>query len=110
MAFCEKRLKVASGLAVVVFSSGCATPGAQRFGMSFLPPAPRQTTQVVAVTVEAPAVPTNKWITESHTFLKPAIEFPPRPSQVDLRMRRAEERFNRGRDFYNQGNTSAARV
>lgn len=110
MVFCKKRLKLASVAAVVVVSSSCTTPGAQRFGMSFLPPAPRQTGQVLQVKMEAPPPAANKWITESHAFLKPTIEFPPRPSQVDLRIRRADDRFNRGRDYFNQGNTAAART
>lgn len=113
MTFCSKRLKLASGLAAVVFSSGCATPGAQRFGMSFLPQVPRpvQSHPVLQVAFEPPPpVPANKWITESHTYFKPAAEFPPRPSQVDLRIRRANERFDRGRESFDQGNAVAARV
>ena len=109
MSFLEKRVKLASCLAVVTLTSGCATPGAQRFGMSFLPSAPRQT-QPVTVALEAPPVPSNKWITESHVFLKPAIEFPPRPSQADLRLRRADDRFNKGRELYQQGDASGARA
>src|SRR5688572_5329276 len=110
MSFCKERVKLASFLAAVTFSSGCATPGAQRFGMSFLPAVPRQSPEVMAAALEAPPVPGNKWITESHAFLKPNIEFPPRPSLVDLRLRRADDRFNQGRELYNQGDIAGARV
>lgn len=119
MSFSEKRVKLAFCLTVAAFSSGCATPGAQRFGMSFLPAIVRPAKEPVHLAArepvqvaleDPPPVPNNKWLTESHTFLKPAIAFPPRPSDVDLRLRRASDRFNKGRELFQQGETAAARV
>lgn len=108
MTCCCKRLLLASGFVSLGFLSGCVGTGPQRFGMSFLPPATAQ--YVSTVTVEAPSVPANRYLTESHAFLKPNLEIPPRPSEVDIRIRRAEDRFNRGKLLYDQSDVVGARI
>jgi membrane-bound lytic murein transglycosylase D len=77
--------------------------------MSFLPPGTRLSASSTAIP-EAPAVPANTLITESQLFVKANLDIPPRPSQVDLRIRRSDERFATGRKLYNQGDFAGARV
>jgi membrane-bound lytic murein transglycosylase D len=43
-------------------------------------------------------------------FLSPNLEIPPRPSDVDMRIRRADDRFRRGKQMYDQGDVVEARV
>ncbi|MBC8164248.1 MAG: transglycosylase SLT domain-containing protein [Bryobacteraceae bacterium] len=74
--------------------------------MSFLPPAPKSSTPAQ---IEAPHVAANPYFTESSAFLKPNLEIPPRPSQVDVRIRHADERLASGKRLFNQGDISAAR-
>jgi membrane-bound lytic murein transglycosylase D len=76
--------------------------------MSFLPPATAQ--MVSSGTIEAPAVPANRYLTESNSFLQPNLELPPRPSDVDIRIKRAENRFRRGKDLYDAGDIVGARI
>ncbi len=110
MTFCHKRLLLASGLASIITLTGCigtTTGGPQRFAMSFLPPAPRTTSATPAL--EAPTVEPNPYLSEA-SFLKPNLNTPPRPSQVDGRIRRADERFENGRSLFTAGNADSARV
>ncbi|MBC7926807.1 MAG: transglycosylase SLT domain-containing protein [Bryobacteraceae bacterium] len=74
--------------------------------MSFLPPAPRNT---LLTPIEAPVVEANPYLRDSSFFLKPSLTIPPRPSQVDSRIRRAEERFQNGKRLLNFGDAIGAR-
>lgn len=101
-------LRLALGLITCLFLCGCASNSPQRFSMSFLPPAPRQAIPNAAL-VEAPSVPSNSYIAESPFFMRAKLDLPPRPSQVDMRIRRADERFLAGKRLYDVGDTGAAR-
>jgi membrane-bound lytic murein transglycosylase D len=76
--------------------------------MSFLPPAPRQSF-TASSHLEAPSVAANPFLTESSSFLNPNLAIPPRPSQVDARIRHAEERFANAKRLYAQGDPDGAR-
>jgi membrane-bound lytic murein transglycosylase D len=88
--------------------TGCATTSSQSFIMSFLPPAPRPVV-AAAVTLEPPVVPQNPYLTETPSFLRASLQIPPRPSEADLRIRRAEQRFQSGKSLYLAGDISGAR-
>jgi len=75
--------------------------------MSFLPPASRQPSLIPA-TLDAPVVQANPYFTGG--FLRPNLTVPPRPSQVDMRIRRAEDRFADGKRLFSQGDLAAART
>jgi len=76
--------------------------------MSFLPSAPKQSS-AVSTLAEAPVVTANPYLSES-AYLKPNVTIPPKPSQVDIRIRRADERFADGRRLFTLGDLSAARA
>src|SRR5688500_12292005 len=105
----QKRLFLTSVFVSVCFTSGCVSTGPQRFGMSFLPPATRQAASSPAV-LEAPTVQANPYLSDSQLFVKANLEIPPRPSQVDMRLRRSEERFATGRKLYERGDLNGARL
>jgi membrane-bound lytic murein transglycosylase D len=44
------------------------------------------------------------------SFLKPNLQLPPRPSAADLRIRRAEDRFQEGKRLYQLGDMAGARA
>ena len=105
----QKRWFLTSVFVSVCFTSGCVTTGPQRFGMSFLPPATRQAISSPAL-LDAPVVQANSYLSESQLFVKAKLDIPPRPSQVDMRIRRSEERFAAGRKLFDQGNINGARM
>jgi membrane-bound lytic murein transglycosylase D len=77
--------------------------------LAFLPPAPRQAV-TNASAVEPPTVPANLYLTDSPSFLRPNLQIPPKPSQADIRIRKAEERFQAGRGLYLSGDGASARL
>ena len=104
----QKRLFLTSVFVSVCFTSGCVSTGPQRFGMSFLPPATRPS--FGPGVLEAPIVQANPYLSDSQLFVKANLEIPPRPSQVDMRLRRSEQRFAAGRRLFEQGDLNGARV
>src|SRR5690242_360470 len=97
--------------------AGCTVnPRAELFRTSFLPPAPHssdaQPQQEAAaepgVTTEAPSIEVVPPSREVPNFLRNEPSMPPRP-QLDIRVKRAEERFEAGRKLYLQGEFNAAR-
>ncbi len=108
----QKRLFLASSLASVCILTGCVgTAGSQHFAMSFMPPAPRTSSYTAAPSaVEAPVVPANPYLSDSTIFLKPNLTVPPRPTQADSRIRRADERFAAGKRLASQGDVQGARA
>src|SRR5688572_28164784 len=95
-------------LVTIVFLTSCATTSSQSFVMSFLPPAPRQTVPSV-VPPEPPTVSANLYLTDSPYFLRSNLQIPPKPSQADIKIRKAEERFQAGKALYQAGDIAAAR-
>jgi membrane-bound lytic murein transglycosylase D len=91
-----------------LFLSGCATNSAQKFGMSFLPPAPK-TAVLVDPIAEAPRVEANLYLPATPTFVNPTFQVPPRPTAADMRIRRADEKYQNGRRLYEEGRTDEAR-
>src|SRR5262245_11067497 len=86
----------------LLFLTSCATTSSQTFVMSFLPPAPRQAVAMAPMT-EAPEISGNLYLTDSPYFLKANLQVPPKPSQADLKIRKAEERFQAGKGLYQSG-------
>jgi len=80
--------------------------------MSFLPPAPRTSSfsATPPTALEAPVVPANPYVSDSVVFLRPNLTVPPRPSQADNRIRRADERFAAGKRLSAAGELQKARV
>jgi len=102
---------LAVGAVSTCFLTGCVgTAGTQHFANSFLPPAPRTTFSNTHLVSEAPVVQPNPYLSDSSIFLKPNLVVPPRPSQVDARIRRADEQFASGKRMYAEGNIAAARA
>jgi membrane-bound lytic murein transglycosylase D len=105
----RKRIFLTSVFVSVCTTTGCVSTGSQRFGLSFLPPAARPTIYTPAPH-EAPSVRANPYVTESQLFVKPNLQIPPRPSQVDVRIRRSDERFSEGKRLFEQGDVVGARI
>jgi membrane-bound lytic murein transglycosylase D len=76
--------------------------------MSFLPPAPR-TAVLVDPVAEAPRVEANLYLPSTPTFVNPTLRVPPRPTVADMRIKRAEEKYNAGRRLYDEGRAEDAR-
>ncbi|HET8546625.1 MAG TPA: transglycosylase SLT domain-containing protein [Bryobacteraceae bacterium] len=76
--------------------------------MSFLPPAPKNAVLVDPV-AEAPRVEANLYLPSSPSLVNPAFQVPPRPTAADMRIRRAEEKYQNGRRLYEQGRADEAR-
>ena len=88
--------------------TGCATSSNnQQFTMTFMPPAPKQA--VASASVENLQVRQPVTVAESPVFVKASVQLPPKPSQTDMRLRRADERFSAGRRAYQDGDLFTAR-
>jgi membrane-bound lytic murein transglycosylase D len=104
----RKRLSICICSLSILFSVGCTGSNNQRFTVSFMPPAPKQVV-ASAVSDNLPVSEPAK-ITETPVFLKASLQVPPRPSQSDVRVLRAAERFQVGRRAYQEGDLNTARV
>jgi membrane-bound lytic murein transglycosylase D len=84
-------------------------PQARLFTTPFVPPAPAAGANptAVAFNLEPPKLEVNLYRNETPRFLNQ--EFPPRPTQADSRLRRAEDRFEAGKKLYLAGNLADAR-
>ena len=76
--------------------------------MSFLPPAPK-TAVLVDPVAEAPKVEANLYLPSTATFVNPKFQLPPRPTVADMRIRRADEKYQSGRRLYDEGRVDEAR-
>ena len=76
--------------------------------MSFMPPAPKQA--VASAVVDTPQVTQRVTVAESPVFLKASLHLPPKPSQTDMRLRRADDRFAAGKKAYQDGDLYRART
>ncbi|HUS05015.1 MAG TPA: hypothetical protein VMZ52_01875, partial [Bryobacteraceae bacterium] len=77
--------------------------------MSFLPPVPKSAPAVVPPLSQAPEVAPNPYLAETPRFLNRSVQVPPRPSQADLRVRRAEDHYQSGKKLFQQGDVDGAR-
>lgn len=96
-----------TSLSLAILTS-CTPAYNQKFGMSFLPPSPRQVVTSVPL-LQPPKAEPNLFLSESAAALKPNLQISPKPTQVDLIVRRAEERFQDGKRLYLAGDTAKAR-
>ena len=106
------RLFIFYLLIVALMLSGCTATRPEHFRTSFLPPAPpkplvSKSTPADQPLAEPPRIGLDLYAKENPTFLRP--DFPPRPSQLELRLLQAEQRFQTGRRMYQDGDTEAAR-
>lgn len=105
----RKRLSFWLCSVSVLVLSGCAAgPSSQHFTVSLMPPAPQQV--VASAVADSPEVTSPQKISEAPIFLKASLQVPPRPSQTDVRIRRAEERFATGKRAYHDGDLFTARA
>ena len=95
---------------IVLAASGCTSTNPRQFRNSFLPPAPPKSPQAVYAIADPPVLTPNAYFSkESPTLLNAAPDLPPRPTQLDVRIRRAEERFDAGKKLYADGDLEGAR-
>ena len=96
-------------LAVAVCCTGCSTltPSTKSFRSSFLPPSPAAASSA-SVPMEAPPIIAPVMYSGSVPNLA-VPQFPPRPTQADTRLRRAEDRFKEGKKLYLAGDREGAR-
>src|SRR5262245_41588414 len=103
-----RRLSLAC-LAMTVWVIGCEPARNASFQHSFLPPTPRP--QVAAAQtvqpLDPPAVSPSLYWKEGPILAPP--DFPPQPTQIEIRLNQAEARYEEGRKLYQQGNYDAAR-
>jgi len=94
---------------LVCAASGCGYNQPSRFQMSFLPRSPRPVEIRVADLGEAPALQPNLFLADAPAILdlKPLV--PNWTSRGDLLVQRAEQRFQRGKRFYQVENVESAR-
>lgn len=104
----RKRLTCCFCSLSLLFLSGCVpSSSSQRFTMSFMPPAPKQAVQSEASDI--PQVSARLTVAESPSYLKSSPLLPPKPSQTDARIRRADERLTAGKKAYQEGDLLDAR-
>lgn len=94
---------------VTIWLAGCEPAHRASFKTSLLPPTPKPSVASAPGTepLDPPAVSPSLYWRESPT-LPPPI-FPPQPTQVELRLSRAEARYEEGRKLYQEGNLESAR-
>ena len=98
---------VVAGFAIL--SIGCtSTTQHQRFVMSFLPPAPKTAVQIETQS-DPPQIRTNLSLADTPTFISPNLQMPAKPTDADLRIERANARFENGKRLYQAGDLEAAR-
>jgi membrane-bound lytic murein transglycosylase D len=93
-----------------ILLAGCAPSRSQQFRTSFVPPAPRSSdsTDTATLPSEPPAV-TKEYIKELPNLL--AVESAPaRSTEVETRLRRADQKFETGKRAYQDGKLTEARA
>jgi len=76
--------------------------------MAFLPPAPKQAL-TVPVLIEAPPIQANSFLPQTPSFLGAQLQSIDRPTAASLRIQRAEDRYQAGKELYQTGNMEGAR-
>lgn len=95
---------------LTLFVTGCATTSNHKFGLSFLPPAPRTAVTVEPVTIAAVRTEPNQYLSSAPKFIHPEPSLHPRPSAADLRVGQAEALYLAGQKLYDNGEVEAARA
>ncbi|MEO8129483.1 MAG: transglycosylase SLT domain-containing protein [Bryobacteraceae bacterium] len=75
--------------------------------MAFLPPAPKPL--AVPALLESPAIQTNAFLPQTPSFLSSPLSSADRPTVASLRMQRAEDTYQAGKELYQAGNADGAR-
>lgn len=101
-------LSVSVALIISVLA-GCAVSQRQPFRMAFLPPASAVAVSRGEITEPPPDITPSFLDKETPKFLGFGPDIPPRPTQLDGRLRRAEERVQAGKRFLATGDTEGAR-
>lgn len=110
MAVCKKRLSCLFVPALLVGFIGCGyTQQHQRFQTAFLPSSPQVASLSGATAPEPPPVVANPYLNEAPKFLLENPHFPPRPTHSDALIEEAEQRFQKGRSFYQAKDPELAR-
>ncbi len=103
------RILFASGLVVAagLLSSSCSTTQGQALKASFLPPAPKKASFLEA-SIEPPRVESNPFLKDAPTWHAQGAALP-KPTEVDFRLKAAEDRFALGKRAYQEGRFEDAR-
>jgi membrane-bound lytic murein transglycosylase D len=76
--------------------------------MAFLPPPPKPAVTVPPLS-DAPHLQSNIYLSQTPTFLNPALQSIERPTAASLRIQRADERYRAGKELYQAGDLDGAR-
>ncbi len=105
-----KVLTCIAGIGLIILTNGCAPSKPQSFRSNFLPPAPRSAPDgpdAEPILSEPPAVP-NAFLKELPKLIP--LETPTaRGSEIDNRLKRAEDLFDSGKRLYQEGKLEDAR-
>ena len=94
---------------IVLILIGCASVQQQPYRNSFLPPA-RPSTESANIVLDPPSAEShNVYLAGTTALINPPLQVPPRPSDADLRIRRAEQHYDDGRKAFQEGNLDVAR-
>ncbi len=94
---------------IVGVLAGCAVSQKQPFRMAFLPPAAALAAPRGEIIEPPPEITPSFLDKETPRFLGSSSDSPPRPTQLDSRLRRAEERFQTGKRLLAAGDAEGAR-
>jgi membrane-bound lytic murein transglycosylase D len=95
---------------VICAASGCGYNQPSRFQMSFLPRTPRPVEITAADVAEVPALQPNLFLADIPAVLNIKPLAPNWTSPGDLIIKRAEQRFQRGKRFYQMEDIESARA
>jgi membrane-bound lytic murein transglycosylase D len=105
------RSRTLSGLntAVLLVLVGCAAPRQSRFQMPFVAP-PSVAARDVILAGDPPALPPNLYLSnETPTLISGQSRLTPLPTPSDLLISKADDAFQKGKRFYQSGDTEKAR-
>jgi peptidoglycan lytic transglycosylase D len=92
-----------------IFAAACSQSQPSRFQMSFLPAAPHPAIREASELPAAPAPKINIDPRDVPKFLVENPSLPPKKTRADALMLAAEEKFQRGKRYYDVGDFSGAR-
>ena len=86
--------------------ASCISSRQQNFSFSFLPATPLPAGPIEE---DPPNIATNLYADETPNLVRRTLALPPRIPEVDTRIVQAEDRFEAGKKFYQQGDMQSAR-
>src|SRR4051794_21907349 len=93
---------------LALLSASCTTTKTQRFGMAFLPPAPKAIASPSPLE-DSPKFQSNTFLSQTPSFLTQSLQSIEKPSAASLRIQRANERYLAGKELYQAGDLDGAR-